>query len=50
LLQQASIQSFMQPISDSLIRFATDIAQIAPKIVPALISVGIGLLIGKVID
>jgi len=50
LLQQASIQSFMQPISDSLIQFATNIAQVAPKIVPALILVGIGLLIGKVID
>ncbi len=50
LLQQASIQSFMQPISDSLIQFATDVAQLAPKIVPALILVGIGLLIGKVID
>jgi len=50
LLQQASIQSFIQPISDSLIRFTTDIAQLAPKIVPALILVGIGLLIGKVID
>jgi biopolymer transport protein ExbB/TolQ len=40
----------MQPISDSLIQFATNIAQVAPKIVPALILVGIGLLIGKVID
>jgi hypothetical protein len=50
LLQQASIQSFMQPISDSLIQFATNIAQVAPKIVPALIVIGIGLLIGKVTD
>jgi hypothetical protein len=50
LLQQASIQSFMQPISDSLIQFVTNIAQVVPKIVPALILVGIGLLIGKVID
>ncbi|HKI08860.1 MAG TPA: hypothetical protein VKA09_10725, partial [Nitrososphaeraceae archaeon] len=41
---------FMQPISNSLIQFATNIAQVAPKIVPALILVGIGLLIGKVID
>jgi biopolymer transport protein ExbB/TolQ len=40
----------MQPISNSLIQFATNIAQVAPKIVPALILVGIGLLIGKVID
>ena len=50
LLQPAGIQSFMQPISDSLIQFSTTIAQVAPKIVPALILVGIGLLIGKVID
>jgi hypothetical protein len=50
LLQQASIQLFMQPISDSLIQLATNIAQVAPKIVPALIVIGIGLLIGKLID
>jgi hypothetical protein len=50
LLQQASIQSFIEPITDSLSQFATVIAQVTPKIVPALILVGIGLLIGKVID
>jgi hypothetical protein len=50
LLQQASIQSFMQPITDSLSQFATAIAQVAPKIIPAVILLGIGLLVGKVID
>jgi hypothetical protein len=47
LLQQAGIQSFMQPISDSLVQFTTTIAQLAPKLVPAPILVGIGLLIRK---
>ena len=50
LLQQAGIQSFMQPISDSLVQFTTTIAQLAPKVVPALILLGIGLLVGRVID
>jgi hypothetical protein len=50
LLQQAGIQSFMQPISDSLVQFTTTIAQLAPKLVPALILVGIGLIVGRVID
>jgi hypothetical protein len=47
LLQPAAIQSFMQPISDSLIQFVTTTAQVALKIVPALVLVGIGLLTGK---
>lgn len=50
LLQQVSIQSFMQPVSDSLIQFVTTIGQGAPKVVPALILVGIGLLTSRVID
>jgi hypothetical protein len=50
LLQQASIQSFITPIADSLSQFATAISQLTPKIIPALILLGIGLLIGKVID
>lgn len=50
LLQQASIQSFMQPISDSLVQFATTTAQLAPKLVPALILLGIGLPVIRVID
>jgi hypothetical protein len=50
LLQQASIQSFTQPITDSLSQFATAIVQVAPKIIPAVILLGTGLLVGKVID
>jgi hypothetical protein len=48
LFQQAGIQSFMEPIAGSLIQFATTIAQVAPKIVPALILLGIGLLVHRV--
>ena len=49
-LQQASgIQSFMEPITNSLNQFATTIAQAAPKIVAALILLGIGLLVGRII-
>jgi hypothetical protein len=50
LFQHAGIQSFMQPVSDSLIQFVTTIGQGAPKVVPALILVGIGLLTSRVID
>src|ERR671924_535009 len=49
LLQQAGIQSFIEPITNSLNQFATTIAQAAPKIVAALILLGIGLLVGRVI-
>jgi len=49
VLQQAGIQSFMEPITNSLNQFATTIAQAAPKIVAALILLGIGLLIGRII-
>ena len=49
-LQQASgIQSFMEPITNSLNQFVTTIAQAAPKIVAALILLGIGLLVGRII-
>ena len=48
-LQQAGIQSFMEPVTNSLNQFATTIAQAAPKIVAALILLGIGLLIGRII-
>jgi hypothetical protein len=48
-LQQAGIQSFMEPIMNSLNQFATTIAQAAPKIVAALILLGIGLLVGRII-
>ena len=50
LLQQAGgVQSFIEPITNSLNQFATTIAQAAPKIVAALILLGIGLLVGRVI-
>ena len=49
VLQQAGIQSFIEPVTNSLNQFATTIAQAAPKIVAALILLGIGLLIGRII-
>jgi hypothetical protein len=48
-LQQAGVQSFAQPITNSLNQFATTIGQAAPKIVAALILLGIGLVVGRVI-
>ena len=49
-LQQAGgVQSFIEPITNSLNQFATTIAQAAPKIVAALILLGIGLLVGRII-
>ena len=49
MLQQAGAQSFIEPVTNSLNQFATTIAQAAPKIVAALILLGIGLLIGRII-
>jgi len=49
MLQQAGVQSFIEPITNSLNQFATTIVQAAPKIVAALILLGIGLLIGRII-
>src|ERR687891_420898 len=49
ILQQAGMQSFMEPIMNSLNQFATTIAQAAPKIVAALVLLGIGLVIGRAI-
>ena len=49
VLQQAGIQSFIEPVTNSLNQFASTIAQAAPKIVAALILLGIGLLIGRII-
>jgi len=49
-LQQAGgIQPFMQPLTNSLNQFATTVAQAAPKIVAALILLGIGLVVGRAI-
>ena len=49
LLQQAAAQSIIEPITNALNQFVTTIAQAAPKIVAALILLGIGLLVGRVI-
>src|ERR687891_2616254 len=49
LQQAAGVQSFVEPVTNSLNQFATTIAQAAPKIVAALILLGIGLLIGRII-
>jgi hypothetical protein len=49
LLQQTGLQSFIEPITNALNQFVTTIAQAAPKIVAALILLGIGLLVGRVI-
>jgi hypothetical protein len=49
MLQQAGAQSIMEPVINSLNQFATTIAQAAPKIVAALILLGIGLLVGRII-
>ena len=49
MLQQAGIQSVIEPITNSLNQFATTIAEAAPKIVAALILLGIGLLVGRII-
>jgi Conserved TM helix/Mechanosensitive ion channel len=49
LLQQSGMQAFLEPITNSLSQFATTIAQAAPKIIAALILLGIGLLVGRII-
>ena len=49
MLQQAGMQSIVEVVTNSLNQFVTTIAQAAPKIVAALILLGIGLLIGRVI-
>src|SRR5919202_1910081 len=48
-LQQAGVQSFAQPVTNSLNQFATTIGQAAPKIVAALLLLGIGLIVGRII-
>jgi preprotein translocase subunit YajC len=49
LQQAAGVESVIEPITNSLNQFATTIAQAAPKIVAALILLGIGLLVGRII-
>ncbi|HEV8405240.1 MAG TPA: hypothetical protein VGQ13_04960, partial [Nitrososphaera sp.] len=48
-LQQIGFQAFFEPLTNALNQFATTIGQAAPKIVAALIILGIGLLVGRVI-
>jgi hypothetical protein len=50
LVQLVDIQSFTEAIVKSLSQFATTVAQVTPKIVPALVLIGIGLLVGRVIS
>jgi hypothetical protein len=49
MLQQAGTQSIVEVVTNSLNQFVTTIAQAAPKIVAALILLGIGLLVGRII-
>jgi hypothetical protein len=49
VLQQADTQSVIEPITNALNQFVTTIAQAAPNIIAALILLGIGLLVGRVI-
>jgi hypothetical protein len=49
MLQQTGVESVVEPITNALNQFATTIAEAAPKIVAALILLGIGLLIGRII-
>ena len=49
-LQQAGgVQAFMEPLTNSLNQFASTVAEAAPKIVAALILLGIGFLVGRAI-
>jgi hypothetical protein len=49
-LQQAGgVQAFMEPLTNSLNQFASTIADAAPKIVAALILLGIGFVVGRAI-
>jgi hypothetical protein len=48
-LQQAGLESFLQPLTNALGEFASTVGEAAPKIVAALILLGIGLLVGRAI-
>lgn len=48
-LQQAGGQQLLEPLNNSLNQFATNIGNAAPKIIAALILLGIGLLVGRVV-
>jgi hypothetical protein len=45
---QQDIQSFIEPIIDSLNQFATIMTEVAPKIVAPLILLGTGLLVSRI--
>lgn len=48
-LQQIGLQSFFAPLTNALNEFASTLGQAAPKIVAAVIILGIGLFVGRVI-
>jgi hypothetical protein len=48
-LQQAGVQSVLEPITNSLNQFVNTIAEAAPKIIAALILLAIGLVVGRAI-
>jgi hypothetical protein len=48
-MQQAGAQSLLEPLTNSLTEFGQTIADAAPKIIAALILLGIGLLVGRII-
>lgn len=48
-MQQAGGQSLLEPLTTSLSQFGQTIADAAPKIIAALILLGIGLLVGRII-
>jgi hypothetical protein len=48
-LQQAGAQSLLEPLTNSLNQFGQTVAEAGPKIIAALILLGIGLLVGRII-
>ena len=48
-LQQIGGQSLLEPLTNSLNQFGQSVAEAAPKIIAALILLGIGLLVGRII-
>jgi hypothetical protein len=47
--QQAGTQTLTEPLTNSLNQFGTTISQAGPKIIAALILLGIGLLVGRIV-
>ena len=48
-MQQAGSQAITEPLTNSLNQFGTTVAEAGPKIIAALILLGIGLLVGRII-